>query len=51
MIFTWKLISEGKEEAPTLVDTHCFLLTVADEDVFLLIVGWTFASLFVNVVL
>lgn len=45
MIFTWKLISEGKE----LVDTHCFLLTVVDEDVFVLTVGWMFASLFVNV--
>lgn len=51
MIITWKLISEGKEDAPTLVDTHCFLLTVVDEDVFVLIVGWMFALLFVNVVI
>lgn len=51
MIFPWKPISERKEDAPTLVDTNCFLLTVVDEDVFVLIVDWMLASLFVNVVI
>lgn len=52
LIFPGSPYLEGrKEDAPTLVDTNCFLLTVVDEDVFVLIVDWMFASLFVNVVI